>query len=127
MKSEQRRIDGDIKFNTCSETDLQSSEINFKFEFNYVLLLWSSFELSLQHLCAENSSSCLSGVAAVILQKAEIRIINSTVCKNLLEDVTDNMLCAGVLKGGVDACQVQTNHSDTVSQSVISSYYIQSI
>ncbi|XP_018526331.1 ST14 transmembrane serine protease matriptase b [Lates calcarifer] len=45
------------------------------------------------------------GVAAVILQKAEIRIINSTVCKNLLEDVTDNMLCAGVLKGGVDACQ----------------------
>ncbi|GLD63845.1 suppressor of tumorigenicity 14 protein homolog [Lates japonicus] len=45
------------------------------------------------------------GVAAVILQKAEIRIINSTVCKNLLEDVTDKMLCAGVLKGGVDACQ----------------------
>ncbi|KAK2898169.1 ST14 transmembrane serine protease matriptase b isoform X1 [Channa argus] len=46
------------------------------------------------------------GVAATVLQKAEVRIINGTVCKKLLEDgVTDRMLCAGVLKGGVDACQ----------------------
>ncbi|KAM9350770.1 suppressor of tumorigenicity 14 protein homolog [Symphorus nematophorus] len=46
------------------------------------------------------------GLAATILQKAEVRIINSTVCKSLMNDeVTDTMLCAGVLKGGVDACQ----------------------
>ncbi|XP_034392313.1 suppression of tumorigenicity 14b [Cyclopterus lumpus] len=46
------------------------------------------------------------GLAATILQKAEVRIINSTVCKSLMDDtVTDRMLCAGVLKGGVDACQ----------------------
>ncbi|TMS16147.1 Suppressor of tumorigenicity 14 protein-like protein [Larimichthys crocea] len=46
------------------------------------------------------------GLAATILQKAQVRIINSTVCKSLLKDeVTDGMLCAGVLKGGVDACQ----------------------
>ncbi|KAG7224361.1 hypothetical protein INR49_004703 [Caranx melampygus] len=46
------------------------------------------------------------GFAATILQKAEVRIINSTVCKSLLDDeVTNMMLCAGVLKGGVDACQ----------------------
>ncbi|XP_044206401.1 suppressor of tumorigenicity 14 protein homolog [Thunnus albacares] len=45
------------------------------------------------------------GVAATILQKAEVRIVNSTVCKSLMSDVTDRMLCAGVLKGGVDACQ----------------------
>ncbi|KAM9855616.1 suppressor of tumorigenicity 14 protein homolog [Aulostomus maculatus] len=46
------------------------------------------------------------GVAASVLQKAEVRIINSTVCKSLMsDDVTDRMLCAGVLKGGVDACQ----------------------
>uniref|UniRef100_A0A3Q0RSN4 ST14 transmembrane serine protease matriptase b n=1 Tax=Amphilophus citrinellus TaxID=61819 RepID=A0A3Q0RSN4_AMPCI len=46
------------------------------------------------------------GLSANVLQKAAVRIINSTVCKSLLEDsVTDNMLCAGVLKGGVDACQ----------------------
>ncbi|KAK5864153.1 hypothetical protein PBY51_001114 [Eleginops maclovinus] len=45
-------------------------------------------------------------ITATILQKAAVRIINSTVCKGLLEDVvTDRMLCAGVLKGGVDACQ----------------------
>ncbi|XP_036960339.1 suppressor of tumorigenicity 14 protein homolog [Acanthopagrus latus] len=46
------------------------------------------------------------GLAATVLQKAEVRIVNSTVCKSLMsEDVTDRMLCAGVLKGGVDACQ----------------------
>ncbi|XP_075932485.1 suppressor of tumorigenicity 14 protein homolog [Anarhichas minor] len=46
------------------------------------------------------------GRAATVLQKAEVRIINSTVCKSLMDDeVTDRMLCAGVLKGGVDACQ----------------------
>ncbi|KAG8003048.1 Suppressor of tumorigenicity 14 protein-like protein, partial [Nibea albiflora] len=46
------------------------------------------------------------GLAATVLQKAEVRIINSTVCKSLIKDqVTDRMLCAGVLKGGVDACQ----------------------
>ncbi|XP_073326919.1 suppressor of tumorigenicity 14 protein homolog [Pagrus major] len=46
------------------------------------------------------------GLAATILQKAEVRIINGTVCKSLMRDVViDSMLCAGVLKGGVDACQ----------------------
>ncbi|CAN9515311.1 unnamed protein product [Ophioblennius macclurei] len=46
------------------------------------------------------------GVRATVLQKAQVRIINSTVCKSLMSDeVTDRMLCAGVLKGGVDACQ----------------------
>ncbi|TKS76486.1 Suppressor of tumorigenicity 14 protein [Collichthys lucidus] len=46
------------------------------------------------------------GLAATVLQKAQVRIINSTVCKSLLKDeLTDGMLCAGVLRGGVDACQ----------------------
>lgn len=54
----------------------------------------------------------LSGFAATILQKAEVRIINSTVCKSLMDDeVTNMMLCAGVLKGGVDACQVHFTNS----------------
>uniref|UniRef100_A0A3Q2XI57 ST14 transmembrane serine protease matriptase b n=1 Tax=Haplochromis burtoni TaxID=8153 RepID=A0A3Q2XI57_HAPBU len=44
------------------------------------------------------------GSGASVLQKAVVRIINSTVCKSLLTDpVTDNMLCAGVLKGGGDS------------------------
>ncbi|KAF3861016.1 hypothetical protein F7725_001271 [Dissostichus mawsoni] len=51
-------------------------------------------------------SSCPSGGVAPILQKAEVRVVNSTVCKTLMDDeVTDRMICAGVLKGGVDACQ----------------------
>lgn len=46
------------------------------------------------------------GFAATILQKAEVRIINETVCDTLMEgQITPRMLCAGVLKGGVDACQ----------------------
>lgn len=47
------------------------------------------------------------GHTTSILQKAEVRIINGTVCKRLMSDeVTEGMLCAGILKGGVDACQV---------------------
>ncbi|XP_075993573.1 suppressor of tumorigenicity 14 protein homolog [Genypterus blacodes] len=46
------------------------------------------------------------GVVASVLQKAKVRIINSTVCNNLMDQqITDHMLCAGMLKGGVDACQ----------------------
>uniref|UniRef100_A0A8C7X085 ST14 transmembrane serine protease matriptase a n=1 Tax=Oryzias sinensis TaxID=183150 RepID=A0A8C7X085_9TELE len=44
--------------------------------------------------------------AATILQKAEVRIINQTVCNTLMGgEITNQMLCAGVLQGGVDACQ----------------------
>ncbi|KAJ7996688.1 hypothetical protein DPEC_G00239620 [Dallia pectoralis] len=47
-----------------------------------------------------------AGFAASVLQKAEVRIINSTVCNTLMEgQATPNMMCAGVLGGGVDACQ----------------------
>ncbi|XP_077370346.1 suppressor of tumorigenicity 14 protein homolog isoform X2 [Festucalex cinctus] len=46
------------------------------------------------------------GVAGSVLQKAKVRIINSSVCNSVMNnEVTDGMMCAGVLKGGVDACQ----------------------
>ncbi|KAF3693267.1 Suppressor of tumorigenicity 14 protein -like protein [Channa argus] len=46
------------------------------------------------------------GSAATVLQKAQVRIINSTVCNSLMGGaITSRMLCAGVLTGGVDACQ----------------------
>ncbi|CAL8260356.1 unnamed protein product [Gadus morhua 'NCC'] len=46
------------------------------------------------------------GFKAAILQKAEVRVVNQTVCNTLMEgQITDGMLCAGFLKGGVDACQ----------------------
>lgn len=58
----------------------------------------------------------MSGQTASVLQKAEVRIVNSTVCKNLMsDDVTDRMLCAGVLKGGVDACQVTVTRQNSRS------------
>ncbi|CAL1605255.1 unnamed protein product [Knipowitschia caucasica] len=47
------------------------------------------------------------GAAAVTLQKASVRVVNQTVCESLMEGsaVTERMLCAGVLRGGIDACQ----------------------
>uniref|UniRef100_A0A4W6CDW1 Suppressor of tumorigenicity 14 protein homolog n=1 Tax=Lates calcarifer TaxID=8187 RepID=A0A4W6CDW1_LATCA len=46
------------------------------------------------------------GFAASVLQKAQVRIINHSVCNNLMGgQLTSRMLCAGVLTGGVDACQ----------------------
>ncbi|XP_030638955.1 ST14 transmembrane serine protease matriptase b [Chanos chanos] len=46
------------------------------------------------------------GFLATVLQKAEVRIINDTVCNQLMNgEITSHMMCAGVLKGGVDACQ----------------------
>ncbi|XP_054650729.1 ST14 transmembrane serine protease matriptase a [Dunckerocampus dactyliophorus] len=46
------------------------------------------------------------GFAATVLQKAQVRIINHTVCDGLMGgQLTSRMMCAGVLSGGVDACQ----------------------
>ncbi|XP_072551752.1 ST14 transmembrane serine protease matriptase a [Salminus brasiliensis] len=46
------------------------------------------------------------GSGATVLQKAQVRIINSTVCNSLMNgQITSRMTCAGVLSGGVDACQ----------------------
>uniref|UniRef100_A0A667ZRV4 ST14 transmembrane serine protease matriptase n=1 Tax=Myripristis murdjan TaxID=586833 RepID=A0A667ZRV4_9TELE len=43
---------------------------------------------------------------ARLLQKAEVKIINDTVCNVVTEgQVTSRMLCSGFLAGGVDACQ----------------------
>lgn len=49
----------------------------------------------------------ISGAGATVLQKAQVRIINHAVCNQLMTDqITSRMICAGVLTGGVDACQV---------------------
>ncbi|XP_051521960.1 suppressor of tumorigenicity 14 protein homolog isoform X1 [Myxocyprinus asiaticus] len=46
------------------------------------------------------------GTVAQILQKAEVKVINDTVCNIVTEgQVTSRMMCSGYLSGGVDACQ----------------------
>nr|XP_015224233.1 PREDICTED: suppressor of tumorigenicity 14 protein homolog [Lepisosteus oculatus] len=57
------------------------------------------------------SSQCVltplsAGRVSQILQKAEVKIINDTVCNLVTEgQVTSRMMCSGYLAGGVDACQ----------------------
>ncbi|XP_063167671.1 suppressor of tumorigenicity 14 protein [Candoia aspera] len=47
-----------------------------------------------------------NGAGARILQKAEIRVINQTMCDSLLANqMTPRMMCVGILTGGTDACQ----------------------
>nr|XP_033819686.1 suppressor of tumorigenicity 14 protein-like isoform X2 [Geotrypetes seraphini] len=47
-----------------------------------------------------------NGQLARMLQKAEVKIINDTVCNSVTRgQVTPRMLCSGYLTGGVDACQ----------------------
>uniref|UniRef100_A0A4W3H281 ST14 transmembrane serine protease matriptase n=1 Tax=Callorhinchus milii TaxID=7868 RepID=A0A4W3H281_CALMI len=47
-----------------------------------------------------------NGESSSVLQKAELRILNSTTCNRLLSStVTSKMICAGYLSGGIDACQ----------------------
>ncbi|XP_043936380.1 suppressor of tumorigenicity 14 protein homolog isoform X2 [Protopterus annectens] len=46
------------------------------------------------------------GQLAQVLQKAEVKIINDTVCNSATSgQVTPRMMCSGYLTGGVDACQ----------------------
>ncbi len=51
---------------------------------------------------------CVVGSVAQILQKAEVKVINDTVCNMVTQgQVTSRMMCSGYLTGGVDACQVK--------------------
>ncbi|XP_007890170.1 transmembrane protease serine 11C [Callorhinchus milii] len=46
------------------------------------------------------------GDLPTILQKANIKIIRNSLCRRLYKNsITNRMMCAGILEGGVDSCQ----------------------
>ncbi|GCC22886.1 transmembrane protease serine 11D-like isoform X1 [Chiloscyllium punctatum] len=79
------------------------------------------FEANIQPICLPSSDhvfnagdSCtitgwgtleFEGSLPQILQKANVDIIDDNTCKNIYSQVTERMLCAGFLTGGVDSCQ----------------------
>jgi len=57
-----------------------------------------------------------------ILQETMVPVVDNTRCNNLLGSgsVTSNMICAGLLEGGRDACQVKKKVFINKHQSVYS-------
>ena len=52
-------------------------------------------------------STVEGGFGATVLQSAYVKIQEQSVCQNQypLEDITDRMVCAGYVEGGIDTCQ----------------------
>ncbi|XP_043976577.1 transmembrane protease serine 4a isoform X2 [Gambusia affinis] len=46
-----------------------------------------------------------NGKTSTILQKADIEVIDRKTCSNIYGSISQRMICAGNLKGGVDSCQ----------------------
>ncbi|XP_060114238.1 trypsin-like [Heteronotia binoei] len=81
-----------------------------------VRLTWIIRPLRLPRQCSSDGTRCLvSGWGTVsspqasfpdILQCADVRIVSRQRCEaSYPESITDNMICAGILNGGVDSCQ----------------------
>ncbi|KAM9318521.1 ST14 transmembrane serine protease matriptase a isoform 2-T3 [Pholidichthys leucotaenia] len=68
------------------------------------------------------------GAAAKVLQKAEVKLINHTVCNGqqyMRGQLTSRMICAGKLRGGVDACQGDSGGPLTVQHTgLLSNMYL---
>lgn len=56
------------------------------------------------------------GPSADVVMEAKVPLLPQSTCKNTLgkELVTNTMLCAGYLTGGIDSCQVSRTTSVTV-------------
>ena len=49
--------------------------------------------------------SCLSDIESYQLKSARVPLVDDTTCNRLYKwSITENMVCAGYIAGGVDAC-----------------------
>lgn len=64
----------------------------------------------LQQCTAYTSGFQIDSISS-ILQEAEVPLITHQKCKELMPEynITENMICAGYDKGGIDSCQVNGN------------------
>lgn len=58
-------------------------------------------------------SLCADGPSADVVMEAKVPLLPQSTCKTSLgkELVTNTMLCAGYLSGGIDSCQVGNSQS----------------
>ncbi|XP_073673339.1 suppressor of tumorigenicity 14 protein homolog isoform X1 [Garra rufa] len=85
-----------------------SSPLNFTNTVHPICLPASTHVFSAGSSCFVTGWGTLreGGSVAQILQKAEVKVINDTVCNMVTEgQVSSRMMCSGYLTGGVDACQ----------------------
>ncbi|XP_017131041.1 trypsin-1 [Drosophila elegans] len=62
----------------------------------------------------------MNGAPSDNLQYARVPIVNQTACRTLLgKGVTDRMLCAGFLRGGTDACQMDSGGPLSVREQLV--------
>lgn len=85
--------------------------VQSKREVRLLLVFQCSCGLWFIGLCVNSSSSCIPSVALPFpqtLQEVEVPVVGNRQCNclNGVGTVTDNMICAGVLAGGKDSCQV---------------------
>lgn len=71
--------------------------------------------IALQHAFADKSVFvCIVWLPSPgVLQEAQVPVIGRTQCDNLLGPgvITRNMICAGLLQGGRDTCQVRLQNT----------------
>uniref|UniRef100_A0A671L7Q4 Peptidase S1 domain-containing protein n=1 Tax=Sinocyclocheilus anshuiensis TaxID=1608454 RepID=A0A671L7Q4_9TELE len=102
--------DGSVQKRTLKNIITHPNYDSMTYDYDISLLELSdplNFTNTVHPICLPASTHVFSaGSVAQILQKAEVKVINDTVCNMVTEgQVTSRMMCSGYLTGGVDACQ----------------------
>uniref|UniRef100_UPI00398E4BEC transmembrane protease serine 11C-like n=1 Tax=Pristiophorus japonicus TaxID=55135 RepID=UPI00398E4BEC len=97
---------------TSNDFDVAVLELSIPLKFSNVIqpicLPSSSQDFLADQSCTITGWGSLAykGSLSIILQKADVNLIDDNTCKMIYRNtITNRMLCAGILAGGVDSCQ----------------------